>query len=157
MTQDDLIHTFYSFYCIPETKLVPKHVSFVQKYELPKLTSGDLTLTFVLQVEPKSVRYASLSIVVVFCIQIGPKTCIAWPHWGNKYGDLWWPDLDLTPSCHKGSQWSQRALLHPIKGLPLSMKPIVCFPGLRSAVNTKTTLFTFDLSLTWPLTWNLNF
>ena len=53
VTQDDLVYTSYHFYCIPETKLILNHVSFVKKYELTKLTFGDLTLTPALQVEPK--------------------------------------------------------------------------------------------------------
>ena len=65
-----------------------KHVSFIRKYELPKLTFGDLTLTLALQVERKVGQIRFSDIVVELCIQIGPKTCTAWPHCGNKYGDL---------------------------------------------------------------------
>ena len=53
VTQDYLKHAYYHFYCFPETKLVPKHVSCVKNYELTKLTFADLTLTRAVQFEPK--------------------------------------------------------------------------------------------------------
>ena len=110
------------------------------------------------KLSPKSVRYTSLSIIVEFCMQNGPKTCIAWPHWGTK---IWWPlvtwswpDPVMSPA-----QWSQRTLICAIEGLPWSIKPhsLLCLVFVARRIQKKNTLLTFDLSSTWPLTWNLSF
>ena len=71
------------------------------------------------------------------------------------FGDLWWPDLDLTP--HDTSFGVSSYLFWSI---PSTFRDYRAHCSLRSALcprRLKSPIFTFDLNLTWPLTLTSNF
>ena len=126
VTQDDLVHTFYSFYRISETKLVPKHVSFVKNMTFqnwPLVTSPWLWLCNFAQNLSDTLLW---TLWLISARKITQKTCIAWPHCGTK---IWWPLVTwpLPDRAIWPAQWYHRTLMCSIKGLLWTMQPTTCF------------------------------
>ena len=107
MTQDDLKHAYYHFYRFPETKLVLKHVPCVKNYDFKNWPLLTWPWPGLCSLSQKFVTYASLSNIVDFCMQNGPKNMYHMVKLGYKnmvtFGDLTltWPGHVNSPKVSK--------------------------------------------------------
>ena len=99
VTQDDLVYTSYHFYCIPETKLVPNHVSFVKNMNLQNWPLVTWSWPDPVMSPAQWSQRTLICSIEGLPWSLKPIACFAWSLWRGEYKnhafDLL-PQFDLT-------------------------------------------------------------